>query len=887
VAERIDASNQITCRSSVYGRISFTKAVSIAPGTRLGPYEIVAPLGSGGMGEVYRAHDTRLKRPVAVKVLPSALSADPDRLRRFELEAQATGQLNHPNILAIYDVGTHEGAPYVVSELLEGETLRETLPDGPLPTRRALEYARGIATGLAAAHEKGIVHRDLKPENVFVTSDGRVKILDFGLAKLTQPERPDDHSAVTTTPQGTEPGIVMGTAGYMSPEQVRGGPIDHRSDLFSFGAVLYEMLSGRRPFRGDSPIETMNAILKEEPPELGGSGRNVPPDLDRIVRHCLEKNPSRRFQSARDLAFGLESLSEATSAPVPAVGGRTKRPRFYLAAATLLALAAATLAYIAGRGVRSAPPPRFQRVTFRAGTPFTARFAPDGQTIVYGAAWEGQPYHLFSTLPGSAESRPLGLPPALVTSISKRGEMAIVLGPAGPNLLGTLARVPLAGGAPRPVLEGVRNASWAPDDEMLAVSMTGGVLREKIEYPVGKVVYQTTGFIYDMRLSPDGNYIAIEETRPLTFQGGVGWIGLIDRSGERTTLHEGWVRNCGVAWLPGGREFVFAIPDSSGSYREIYAASVTGKKRLLARFPGAMTMHDVSRDGRLLFSRDEVRILTLGGFEGGRTERMISWLDESMAADLSVDGRYVLLSEIGGGGGAKGAVYLRPTDGGDAIRLGDGQALALSPDGNWALATTAEPAQLVLLPTGVGQRKTVAISGGAAIADFESYQFARFLPDGRRIFFNANVRGRVNRCYVVDLEGGASRPFGAEGASCWASSPDGRWLAVTGPDRALSLHPVDGTGAPRPVAGWTKGATLLQWSADGRSLYVTIETDIPMSIRKLDLQTGRSELVKKLVPPDTAGVQTIAAPLVTRDGHTYAYTYMRLLGDLYVADGLK
>jgi Tol biopolymer transport system component len=853
----------------------------LSSGTKLGPYEIVAPLGAGGMGEVYRARDVRLKRDVAVKVLPASFSADADRLRRFELEAEATGQLNHPNILAVYDVGTHDGSPYVVSELLEGETLRERLAGGLLPARRALEYARAIATGLAAAHEKGIVHRDLKPENVFVTSDGRIKILDFGLAKLTQPESAGGpRTDLPTAPQGTEPGVVMGTAGYMSPEQVRAGPVDHRSDIFSFGAIVYEMLSGQRAFRGDSSIETMNAILKEEPPELAVAGRNVPPGLDRIVRHCLEKSPALRFQSARDLAFDLESLSEATGSPGPAVRRRTKRPRFYVAAATLLALGAATLAFIAGRGVRSAPLPKFQRLTFRAGTPFTARFAPDGQTIVYGAAWEGQPFRLFSTLPGGAESRPLGLPPALVTSISHRGEMAIVLAPAGPNLLGTLARVPLAGGAPRSVLDGVRNAAWAPDGETLAVSVAGGG-GERIEYPIGKTIYETAGFVYDMRLSPDGNYVAIEETRPLTFQGGAGWIGFIDRAGKRTTVHEGWVRNCGVAWLPGGKEFVFAIPDSSGSYREIYAASLAGKKRLLARFPGAMTMHDVSRDGRLLFSRDEVRIQTLGGFEGGRTERVISWLDESMAADLSVDGRYVLLSEIGGGGGAKGAVYLRPTDGADAVRLGDGRGLALSPDGEWALATSNERPELFLYPTGVGQRRTLPVSG------FESFQSARWLTDGKTVFFNANVRGRVTQCYILDLSGGAPRPVGPEGGFCRASSPDGKWLAVTGPQRDLSLLSVDGTAPARPVRGWTRGATVLQWSGDSQSLFLTTETELPMSIRRLDLQTGGTELVKTLVPPDTAGVQTIAAPIVTRDGRTYAYTYIRLLGDLYVAEGIK
>jgi eukaryotic-like serine/threonine-protein kinase len=853
----------------------------LSSGTKLGPYEIVAPLGAGGMGEVYRARDVRLKREVAVKILPGSFSADAARLRRFELEAEATGQLNHPNILAVYDVGTHDGSPYVVSELLEGETLRERLAGGLLPARRALEYARAIATGLAAAHEKGIVHRDLKPENVFVTSDGRIKILDFGLAKLTQPESAGGpRTDLPTAPQGTEPGVVMGTAGYMSPEQVRGQTVDHRSDLFSFGAILFEMVSGRSAFPGDSSIERMNAILKEEPPELAEGGREVPPGVDRILKHCLEKSPALRFQSARDLAFHLESLPETSRPSAPAFPSiRRRRPGVIASTAILAVLAAAALVYVARRRQSPDSFPTFQRLTYRAGTLLTGRFAPDGQTIVYTASWEGKPFLLYSTIPGSVESRPLGLPPAVVTGISKKGMMAVVLNPAGTNILGTLALVPLAGGAPRPIVERVRVASWAPDGENLAVVASGGG-SERIEYPIGKVVYRTAGFIYDSRLSPDGDSIAIEETRPLTFQGGTGWIGLVDRSGKRTTLYEGWVRNCGVAWLPGGKEFLFAVPDSTGSYREIYAGSRNGKKRLLTRIVGALTIYDVSNEGRLLFAKDDVHILTLGGFDGGKTERLISWLDESIAADLSPDGRHVLLSEVGGGGGAKGAVYLRPTDGGDAVRLGDGQGLALSPDGKWALATNERP-ELLLHPTGPGQRRTLPASG------FESFQSGRFLPDGTRVFFNANVRGRVTQCFLLDLAGGAPRPVGPEGGFCRASSPDGQWLAVTGPDRELTLLPVDGSVGPRPVRGWTKGATVLQWSDDGRSLFVSTETEVPMTIRKFDLQTGRTELVKTLVPPDTAGVQTIAVPLVTRDGRTYAYSYIRLLGDLYVADGIQ
>src|SRR5450755_2177872 len=279
--------------------------MNLASGAKLGPYEIVSLLGAGGMGEVYRARDSRLKREVAIKVLPQALSLDADRLRRFEQEALATAALNHPNILAVFDIGTSEGSPYVVSELLEGETLRERLRSGALPARKAIDFALQMAHGLSAAHDKGIVHRDLKPENLFITHDNRLKILDFGLAKLTRPEESSASSDALTMQVATDPGVVIGTAGYMSPEQVRGKPADNRSDIFSFGSILYEMLSGKRAFHGDSPADTMNAILKDDPPELSETARNIPTALQRIVNHCLEKSPGQRFQSATDIAFNL------------------------------------------------------------------------------------------------------------------------------------------------------------------------------------------------------------------------------------------------------------------------------------------------------------------------------------------------------------------------------------------------------------------------------------------------------------------------------------------------------------------------------------------------------------------------------------------------------
>src|SRR6266496_3281022 len=301
--------------------------MSIVLGTRLGRYEIRSKVGEGGMGEVYLARDEKLNRDVAIKVLPATFSQDAERLRRFEQEAQATSALNHPNILAVYDVGTHDGAPYVVSELLEGETLRQRTGGATLAQRRVIDFALQIAHGLAAAHDKGIVHRDLKPENLFLTKDGRVKILDFGLAKLKQAESggPEETNLHTGT-LGTEPGVVLGTMGYMSPEQVRGKPADYRSDIFAFGAILYEMLSGHRAFHGDTAADTMSAILTKEPPDLSATNRDIHPGLDRIVRHCLEKNPEERFHSAHDLAFDLEALS-GISGPAAAVAPSRARLR--------------------------------------------------------------------------------------------------------------------------------------------------------------------------------------------------------------------------------------------------------------------------------------------------------------------------------------------------------------------------------------------------------------------------------------------------------------------------------------------------------------------------------------------------------------------------------
>ncbi|MGE5233017.1 MAG: protein kinase domain-containing protein, partial [Acidobacteriota bacterium] len=548
----------------------------LTPGTRLGAQEVIALVGAGGMGEVYRARDTKLNREVAVKVLPAAISQDADALARFEREARAVAALNHPNILSIFDFGTHDGTAYAVMELLEGKTLRQQLEGGPLAPRRAIEIAIQIARGLAAAHGKGVVHRDLKPENVFLTDDGRVKILDFGLAKQFGPAAAE--TIASATPSGTEPGTVLGTVGYMSPEQVRGREVDARSDIFSFGALFYEMLSGRRAFKGDSAVETMSAILKEEPPDLAATGRQVPAALDRVLRHCLEKSPAARFQSASDIAFDLEALSSPSQSQAAVAGGRglAWRPLAAFLAVPVLVV----LGFWAGRRGPSAAParPTYQQMTFQRGTVLAARFAPDGDTIVYGAAWAGRPFETFSVRAESQLARPLGVA-GTVLAVSNSGQLALSLGRhyvTSFNSTGTLAVASLSGGAPREMLEGVEWADWGPDGQTLAiVHRVEGT--DRLEYPVGKSIFQTAGWLQHPRVSPRGDAVAFIEHPSIA--GDNGWLIVVDRAGKQRAKSELCSSIQGLAWASGGSE-VWFTGSRTGGNRWLWALDLAGHERL-------------------------------------------------------------------------------------------------------------------------------------------------------------------------------------------------------------------------------------------------------------------------------------------------------------------
>ncbi|MET0556563.1 MAG: protein kinase [Vicinamibacteria bacterium] len=850
--------------------------MNLAAGTVVGPYEIVGPLGAGGMGEVYRARDGRLGREVALKILPPSVAGDEDRLRRFELEARAASALNHPNVVAVYDVGRHEGAPFVVSELLEGGTLRDRLQDGALPPKRAIEYAVQMAHGLAAAHDRGIVHRDLKPENVMVTRDGHVKILDFGLAKLTRVE-PDEREDAATFTRQTDPGKVLGTVGYMSPEQVRAQAVDLRSDLFSLGAVLYEMLSGRRAFKGDSAVETLNAILKEEPPELALSQRALPPGLDRVVRHCLEKRPDDRFQSARDLAFALQSIaaesgSQATRAFVAGPDRRRRWLPLALAAAGALLLAAA---FWTGRETGDQGSPRFRLVTFKRGTVRSARFSGDG--FVYSAAWQGRPVEVFSGRLDSPDARPLGIARATVFAVGRGGELAVTFDKDGPGG-SMLARVAAEGGARRDILEGVREADWSADgSEFAVVRSTAG--RARLEFPIGTPVHEAVN-ISQPRISPDGARVAFIQHPVL--RDDRGSVVVVDRQGQAKTLSDGWASAEGLAWAPGGREVWFTAT-RQGAENALHAVTLDGAVRLLAAVPGRLVLQDVTADGRALVSRNEVYSEVRTHAPGEEAERDLSWHDFSRVADLSPDGRTLLLGESGEAGGTRYGVYLRTTDGAPAVRLGDGRAQALSPDGKWAAAIPLDPSSRVdLLPTGAGQARALQ---SPAIAQ---YQWVGFFPDGGRLLVFGNQPDGSLRLFAQDVATGDARPIAPAGVNLVGNtlSPDGtRLIAFDSATRTVNVYPVAG-GPAEPLRGLQPNEVPLRWSADSRTILVGRADGTGFRVSRLDLATGKQELVQRLTP-DTAGVVAVSGGVVTADGRAYSYNVLKILSSLYVVEGLR
>jgi eukaryotic-like serine/threonine-protein kinase len=860
--------------------------MALMPGSKLGPYEIQSSLGAGGMGEVYRARDSRLKREVAIKVLPQTLSLDADRLRRFEQEALATAALNHPNILAVFDIGTSEGSPYVVSELLEGETLRERLRSGPIAVRRTLDYALQIAHGLAAAHEKGIIHRDVKPENLFLTKDGRVKILDFGLAKLAQAE-PGVHTSLPTVTHGTEAGVVLGTAGYMSPEQVRGMTLDARSDIFSFGAILYEMFSGKQAFHGDTPADTMSSILKEDPPDLSETNRNVSPALERIVQHCLEKNPEARFHSASDIAFDLDQLSgiSGTTASVTPVAVVRSRRRLLVGLASGLGLAFVILGlgWWLGRASVRAPLAEYQQITFRTGYIGNARFTPDG-SIVYSASWEGGENQLYMARTDDPGARELGLKDAELLSISKNGELAVRLNTVsygGYARSGTLARVPLSGGAPREVLDNVQDADWAANGESMAVVRYVPENHHwRLEYPIGKSLFDSINWISHPKISPDGKWVAFadHENPGGDDEGSVAVIGS-DGKDKAKKLSSGWTALEGILWSPAGDEIWFTST-SGGSATNPRAVGLSGKLRTITNVPGGVWLEDL-RNGTALMVTHQTRVGIRGMAPGGKEERELGWFGWSELSDVSRDGRKILFDEEGDGGGPNYTVFLRDTDGSAPARIGEGNAMAISPDAKWVITKPPKGGPLSLVPTGAGESRQLT-------HDAISYDAVRWLPDGKRLLAVGIEAGHGARDYLIDLSNGNAKPITPDGIAGVQLSPDGRSTAVLGPDGKWGVWLLEGSGI-RLIPGLDSSYYVTGWSPGGEAVYATSSraNEKTAKVYQVNTVTGKMEMWRTFGAEAGAGVRGVGRLHLSSDGNAYAYNCVRVLSEAHVVTGLK
>ena len=853
--------------------------MALRNGTKLGPYEIVAPLGAGGMGEVYRARDTRLDRTVAIKILPPHFSDDSTRRQRFEREAKVVSGLNHPNICTLHDIGRQDGVDFIVLEYVEGESLAERLEEGRLPVSQVLQYGAQIASALDKAHRNGVTHRDLKPGNIMLTNSG-AKLLDFGLAKA---EPPLGAGATLTdmTPRATpmtQQGAIVGTVQYMSPEQVEGKEVDARSDIFSLGAVLYEMVTGEQAFQGKSQFSVASAILEKDPKPIRTLQPLTPPVLDRTIQVCLAKDPDQRWQSAGDLCSELRWIAEGSSqtgVPIAPAGRRALRPRIAWILAAVFATVAAAALLLASRSGRAPKPLAFRQLNFRHEAIFQAAFAGEN-TVLYSAAPLGNTPQIFLVRPDYPEPQPLGPRGMHLLAVSSKNELAVLI---DAHYLwyrlftGTLARMPLDGGAPREILEGVRQADWSPDGSQLAIIREVGG-RDRLEYPIGHVVREVSGFMTDVRFSPRGDRIAyFEHPRKWDDRGSVN---IIDLAGNNMVLSEGYWSARGLAWSPDGKEILFSASLSGGSYI-VYAVTLAGRRRIAYQAPGGLTIQDVARDGRWLATRGDFRYAAMVHPSGAAEDRDLSWLSTSHARALSKDGRTLLFAETALG--TNYAVCLRKTDGSAVLRLGDGWPADLSADGRWVLAVMQSlPPRLVIYPTGAGETRQLERG------EIENYATAQWFGDGKSVLIGGNESGKGTRFYIQEIGGGAPRPVTPEGTRDGLLSSDGRLVLARGPEGKCFVYPIAG-GEPRPAPGLTEADVLAQWSADGRSVLAYRRAEIPYRLERVDLTTGSRRLYKELAPTDRTGLLSLRGIFFNDDLRSYAYTAYYQVSSLFVSEG--
>ncbi len=845
--------------------------MSISPGTRLGPYEIVAPLGAGGMGEVWRARDTKLDREVALKFLPASFAEEPERLARFDREAKVLASLNHTSIAAIYGFHEHEGYRFLAMELVPGEDLAERLKMGTLPFSEIVDTARQIAEALEVAHEHGIVHRDLKPANIKLTHDGKVKVLDFGLAKAldaatTSGPGRDASMSPTITSLGTVAGVILGTAAYMSPEQARGRSVDKRADIWAFGCVLYEMLAGKLAFAGETVSDTMAAVLTREP-DWSALPPNVPPRVRELIERCLRKDPKERLRDIGDARIELGASTERGRPPAPA--SRNRWLPFVAAIAVVAALLGGTWF---GRRSAHTEPPAFRPLTFGRGVVHSARLAPDGQTVVYGAAYEGRPLALFSTRIDGFESRPIDVPSADIAGMSKDGQMALLLGRhyQGSWLrVGTLAQVSLAGGAPREILEEVYDADISPDGKQFAVVVADGD-DQVLQYPIGKEIARSHGWISQPRIALDGQRIAFVDHR--VWGDDLGEVKIAGADGKIAVAAPERQYAQGVCWSPDGHDVWFTNGDEirGGVLLRVTPGEAP---RVVLRTPTLLRVQDVSKDGHVLLLSDETRATVAGELAGDTSERVYSFWDNDQAASISQDGTIFVGSNASVVVDGEYAVFFRRRDA-PPVQLAMGLAAGITPDGKFVFTTnlTGNRSSLTVRPVGAGQPRTIDLGG--LILEITARQRMSCTSDGRRVAFVLTKPGAGRAVYVMDLDGGHPHAVSPEGATAGIISPDGSKVVISDPKRGFYVVPAAG-GDPVPIEGVPKDEVPLAWSADGRAI-LTGDRTLPTRIYRTELAGGHRALVRELVSADPAGI-VYGWLTLSPDGRFYLQRYRRML----------
>jgi Tol biopolymer transport system component/predicted Ser/Thr protein kinase len=867
------------------------------PGTKLGPYEVQAAIGAGGMGEVYRARDTRLGRDVAIKVLPQHLSSDLELKERFDREARAISSLNHARICTLHDVGHQDGVDFLVMEYLEGETLAERLRRGALPLKETLKIAMEVCEALDTAHRAGIIHRDLKPGNIMLTKSG-AKLMDFGLAKAALGGMA---SGITNAPllsaaqtvSGPSPlspltgaGQVIGTVQYMSPEQIEGREADARSDIFALGGVLYEMAAGKRPFDGKSQISVASAILEKEPEAISKLQPVTPPGFEHVVNACLAKNPDERFQSARDVRLELKWIADGGSqiAALPQIPtAKSASANLWRAVAAVAALAAVILASLVFLLRRPQSLPKYTTVSFREGILQCARFSHDGQTIVYSGAWEGDPPQVTAARVGSPESRSLEIPSGTIAAISSNDELAVLLGCEYGFLVecgGTLAIVNLAGGSPRNLAEHVAFADWAPDGKQLLIS-TYSSTGARLEFPPGHVILeQNTGWFGHPRFSPDGSMIAFENHSSSETDDGT--IEVLDLNGKQKFISHKWISLEGLAWAPDGKEVWFAGTNGSAGWADaIRAITLGGQERTVLVSP-SVRLHDVSKDGRILLSHQSWRRQIIALFPGDAAEHPYSWLDDTSPTGISADGRTISFFESGEVYYIENddLAYYRPTDGSPAVRLGAGLA-TISPDGKFALWRNQTSHKLLLQPLGPGQARELPTP-----PQVESFAYEAWSDDGKQIVYEAQNAQKNWNVYRQNVSGGTPVLVKAGGHNSYpVVSPDGSLVALREDGGGISLYSTDGRSNSVPVKGMHEREFPLRFANSGKSLLV-VEGDSgrESTLTLVEISSGRRQVWKKIVTQYRSGQGRLLT--ATPDLKYYAYCSPRYSSDLYMLENV-